>query len=142
MRIIDGRLVFVSGPGAIIVTRYAEGAPVVEATYPVPAMLRQMNDVARVGPWYYLTATPRTIVRTTDMARMETAENVYDRIGFRGTPYYLTVLDGRLYIPEITEYSSLVSFATDGGRITDIRRQLDYGSPSIASRLRRLEHPL
>jgi hypothetical protein len=142
MRIIDGMLVFVSGPGAIIVTRYDKGEPAVESIYSVAAPLHNMNDLIREGRWYYLTATPRAIVRTTDLARMEIAENLYHRIGFRGTPYYVTMLDGRVYVPEITEYSSVVSFTTDDSRITDVRRQLDYGPPSIASRLRRLERLL
>lgn len=54
---------------------------------------------------------------------------------FRGTPYFVTQFDGRLWIPEITEYSALRSYPASGDAVTAESAQtlFDFGLPDEAS---------
>jgi hypothetical protein len=134
MSIIDGYMYFVSGPGKVIKTRYIDDSYDVVATYTVPPMLHSMNDIFKIGDFYYLTATPQAIIRTRSLESMQNGEyeNLYQTMSFNGTPYYITAFDGRYYIPQVTEYSGILSFTEQGGDIVDIQTLFDFGEPTEA----------
>ena len=111
--IIDGYLYTVSGPGNIY--RYeitTTGFKLAEA-YPVPPELSGMNQITKIGAYYYLTINTgangsvdeTTIVRTKDLHTLceYSYEDLYKTFGFVGQPYYLTQFDGAYYITEISE---------------------------------------
>ena len=54
---------------------------------------------------------------------------------FRGTPYSVSRFDGRLWIPEITEYSAIRSYPVGGGSISQSAAQtlFDFGEPDSLS---------
>ncbi len=132
----DGHAYFTAGPG-IIKTRYLDDSYEVVARYPVPRLLAGMNDVFPASDgWWYVSATSRAIVRTRDLASLAVGdfENLQDPLGLEGTPYYLFEHAGRLWIPQITQHSGIVSFQldADGGELTDRQVLFDFGPPTEA----------
>ncbi|MDT5061341.1 MAG: hypothetical protein QOH63_1800 [Acidobacteriota bacterium] len=132
--ILDGDMYFVSGPRRIFKTRYTDDSYQVIASYKVPESLQSMNGLYRTEHYYYLTGTPRTIVRTESLEALEEGkyQDVYDELGLHGTPYYIVRFDGRYYLPEITEYSGIVSFVETEGRIDNVSKLFDFGEPKLA----------
>ena len=136
--VIDDHYYFVSGPGRIAVTTLSpEGFRVVR-THPVPPAWRNMNDLVRVGDYFYFTASYDRIGRARSLVELSrgTYERLYARLGFRGNPYYLTVIDDRVYVPENTSYSSVVSFRSLGDEIVAVERHFDAGEPREEDRAR------
>lgn len=143
-RIIDGKMYFVSGKNKIVVSNYVSGSFEVMEEYPVPDEIAGMNDVQKIGEYFYISATPQKLVRVKDLEDLAsgTYEDVFDNLGYRGTPYYFSMIDGRLFLPEITEYSSIISWAVDEhGDLHDMERLLDFGLPTTASEHRKAEIP-
>ena len=143
MTIADDAMFFVSGPGAVIKTSYRDDRYRVLASYRIPeklAGLRNMNDLFRSDDgWWYVTATPTRMVRVRDLESLQRGEceDVYGQLGLRGTPYYLSRIDGRDYVPQISEYSGIVSFVHREGRIADVRTLCDFGPPTPADERRK-----
>lgn len=136
----DGHMYFTAGPG-VVKARYLDGSYEVVARHEVPGPLAGMNDVFPASDgWWYLTATPQAIVRTRDLESLAAGEfeDLQEPLGFRGTPYYLFEHDGRLWIPQITQHSGIVSFRLDpdGGELADRRVLFDFGPPTAADRER------
>lgn len=131
--IVDGFMYFVSGPRAIIKVRYTDDSYEPIATYPMP--MYGMNDLFRSDSgWWYASATPQWIVRARSVEDLSAGkhEDVYGTFGLKGTPYYITKIDGRYYLPQITEYSGIISFIEDpeNGKISDVKTLFDFGPPS------------
>ena len=147
MTIFEGEMCFVSGPGAIVAPSYRDNRYGVLATYALPpnSGLGGMNDLFHTDDgWWYLTATPGRIVRTRSLAGLARGrfEDVGRSLGLRGTPYYLAQIDGRYYVPQITEHSGIVSFVHRDGRIGDVRAIFDFGPPTAADHERKAALPL
>lgn len=132
MTLLDGKMFFVSGPGVITETRYVDDSYQVLATYPVPSHVSRMNDLAKVGNYYYVSATPRALIRSTSLDALgrNDWEDMYDRLELKGTPYYFAEFDGRAFLPQITEYSGIVSFTERDGRIDDVETHYESGPPN------------
>jgi len=140
----DGHMFFTSGPGAIVKVRHQDGSFEPVAEYPVPDSLRGMNDVFPASDgWWYLTATPQAIVRTRDLANLAKGEfeDLQDSLGLKGTPYYLSEHEGRLWVPQITQYSGLLSFKLEDDKITDRQILFDFGPPTPEDKERFLKLP-
>jgi hypothetical protein len=135
---------FVSGPGRITKTLLKDDSFSVVQQFDVSPDLRSMNDVFYSGSYWYLTATPKRIVRVKDLSDLTNspgdAEDIYSELGLRGTPYYITIIDGRIFIPEITEHSGLLSFVEHGDKLLDVRVHFDFGPPSPESVERKMKH--
>lgn len=141
----EGHMYFTAGPG-VIKARYQDDSYEVVARYPVPRQLAGMNDVFPASDgWWYVTATPQAIVRTRDLASLADGdfEDLQQPLGFRGTPYYLFEHEGRLWVPQITQHSGIVSFRLEpeGGELGDRRVLFDFGPPTAADRERVAEAP-
>jgi hypothetical protein len=102
-----------------------------------------MNDLVRVGDYFYFTASYDRIGRARSLGDLSRGgyQRLYELLGFRGNPYYLTVINGRLYVPENTSYSSVVSFRSLGEEIVDVERLFDAGPPREEDRARMRELP-
>ena len=143
MTIFDGAMYFVAGPDAILKTTYRDDRYRVLERYPVPKQLMGLadqNDLFRTDDgWWYMTATPRPAARARSLEGLGRGqyELVSDELGLRGTPYYLTRIDGRYYLPQITQYDGIVSFVHRAGRIADVQVLVDFGRPTPSAQRRR-----
>jgi len=135
---------FTSGPGVITKVRYRDDRLKVVATYKVPQGMEGGNDVFRTEDgWWYVTATPQRIVRARSLADLDAGkfEDVYRTLGCKGTPYYLAKIDGRYFVPQITQYSAVISFVHKDGKIADVQTHFDFGPPKAVDKQRVREFP-
>jgi len=141
--IADDSMFFVSGSNTITKTRYLDDSYQVLATYYMPLPLQGMNDLFKSGKYYYLTATPKTIIRTTSIQSIGEGhwQNIYGVLGFKGTPYYMAEFDGRIFVPQIFEDSGILSFVEHDGAIEDVRTLFDSGRPTLMDREVRFSLP-
>ncbi|WP_342428555.1 hypothetical protein [Paenibacillus sp. FSL L8-0158] len=122
IQIIDGAMYFVSGTNKIVVANHADESFDVIKEIAVPNELSGMNDIYKIADYYYLTSTqnstgaiaPKCIrIKDLDQLASHQYEDLYDVLGFAGTPYFLEVFDGRIFITEIGDVSRIISFTTD-----------------------------
>jgi len=141
MSIIDGEMYFTSGPGHITRVRFDDDSYTPLGTYRVPEEMVSANDVFRTSDgWWYVTSTPQRIVRARTLDDLDDGrfEDVYETLGLSGTPYYLAEFDGRVFVPQITQYSGVISFVHDEeGAISDVRTHFDFGPPNEQDEERR-----
>ncbi len=132
MTIIGEKMLFVSGPGKVIEAAFRDDSYRVLDEYPVPEGLESMNDLFYSGNYYYLTATPARIIRVKSLEdlRQGIFEDIYEKLGLKGTPYYLYQQGRRIFVPQITQHSGIVSFREDSDEISDLRIHYDYGLPT------------
>ncbi|MEM6277863.1 MAG: hypothetical protein AAF733_00190 [Verrucomicrobiota bacterium] len=140
MTIIGDAMYFTSGPGVITKVRYRDDSYAPLATYRVPEGMESANDVFRTSDgWWYVTSTPQRIVRARSLEELDEGnwEDVFETLGMNGTPYYLEEFDGRIFVPEITQYSALTSFVHGPeGEITDVKTHFDFGPPNDSDKER------
>ncbi|MDH3639593.1 MAG: hypothetical protein OES09_14195 [Gammaproteobacteria bacterium] len=119
MTIIDNQMFFVSGPGAVVVVDHTSGRYEILETIPVPRRYRSMNDIARIGGSYYLTATMNRMARCDSLAALkeDRCESVYEQYGLRGNPYYFSRFDGRYYVGEVAGRDAILVFEADAGEL-------------------------
>lgn len=130
--IIDGLMYFVSGPNQILVANYKDGTFSLQEKYDVPAGYRSMNDIKKLGSYYYITVYSNQFIRLKDLSDFSTAENLYTKLGFKGIPYYMSYFDGKVYVTEIDSYSAIRSFKLYNDEITKTEVLHDYGPPNAA----------
>lgn len=149
LRIIDGSLYVVSGPGRILKLGVEElgcGEVHIGSQYNVPFELWIMNDIMRVGSYYYISSyqngngeiAPK-LVRIRRLEDMESHkyEDIYDRMGSKGVPYYFSFIGDRIYMTEIDSYSRILSFRIEKDEIVDIQVHFDFGPATASSKQRR-----
>ncbi|BFH71119.1 hypothetical protein J27TS7_49070 [Paenibacillus dendritiformis] len=143
--IIDEKIHFVSGPGKIIVAEIADLSFDLICEYDVPFELQGMNDIARIGSYFYISVyqdgigeiAPR-LVRVKDLNELEyNYEDIYELLDLKGVPYYFSFLDDRVFLTEIDSYSSIKSFNIVDDQIIDIKVHFDMGQANSASMKRR-----
>ncbi|MPM36504.1 hypothetical protein SDC9_83102 [bioreactor metagenome] len=147
IRIIDDKLFFVSGPGKIIAASYANLEFDMKEEYEVPFELYGMNDIIKIGSFYYISAYQNKnfeikpkLVRIKDLGQLKQGnyENIYDLLDLKGVPYYFSIFDDRVFLTQIDSFSGIVSFVVDGDEIRDIRTHYDFDMPTKES-LQRLK---
>jgi hypothetical protein len=145
MSIIDGHMYFVTRSQGIIESTYKDDVFDYVKSYPVPDILYDLNDVFRSeAGWYYVTGTPNAIVRCRDLDDLATGnyEDLIPVLGIKGTPYYLSEIDGRLYLPQVGQDNGLISFVdTETGPVTDIMVHFQFGPPEPADKWRKDQYP-
>ncbi|MGE7940617.1 hypothetical protein ACQKNB_00880 [Lysinibacillus xylanilyticus] len=152
IRIIDGLMYFVSGRSKIVVTNYRDKSYSILNEYTAPDELAGMNDIAKVGNFFYLTATQNVegdiapmIVRTYDLSRLMSGnyEDLYNVLGFKNTPYFISVFDNKVFITEIgTESNGIYSFEIEDVNLSNIEKVFKFGAPDSESVKRRDIFPL
>jgi ABC-type polysaccharide/polyol phosphate transport system ATPase subunit len=146
IRLIDGELYFVSGPGKIIVANYSNSSFNMIREYEVPFELRGMNDITKIGSYYYLSVyqdgsdkiAPR-LVRVQDLNDLASSnyEDIHDSLQVKGVPYNFSHFDGRTFLTEIDSYSEIKSFLIVDDNICDIQVHYDAGEAEESSLQRR-----
>jgi ABC-type polysaccharide/polyol phosphate transport system ATPase subunit len=142
IRIIEGELFFVSGPGKIIVADYLNSPFDKIREYNVPFELRGMNDIMKIGSYYYLSVyqngsgevAPK-LVRTKDLSDLETSnyEDLHETLNLKGVPYSFSFFDERVFLTEIDTYSRIISFVVTNDEIIDLQVHYDAGTASNSS---------
>ncbi|SMF53508.1 ABC transporter ATP-binding protein [Paenibacillus barengoltzii] len=142
IRIIEGELYFVSGPGKIMVANYANSSFDLLREYKVPFELRGMNDIIKIGNYFYISVyqngngdiAPR-LVRVRDLTDLENSnyEDIYDSLGLKGVPYYFSVIGNRVFLTEIDSYSRIISFQVVDDLFENIQSHYDSGTPEESS---------
>ena len=140
----QGLLHFV-GNEDIVIYRVERGS--VSATGQVihlPQNYQGSNDIFFLGSRHGIfTSTPQKafLFSSLDELANGTAQDV--SAAFRGTPYSVSRFDGRLWIPEITEYSAIRSYPAGGDSISQAsaRTLFDFGEPDSQSIERKRQIP-
>jgi hypothetical protein len=128
--IIDLEAYFVTSPGRIVRARLSDDSFAELETISLPEVARSPNDVFRASDgWWYVSATPKVLIRAKSPHDFAAGrfEDVYASWGLKGTPYYLSEYDGSLYIPTVTEYSSLNAIPIGAEASTKPTKILDFG---------------
>lgn len=139
--IIDDKMYFVSGPQKIIVTDYLKGNFEVEKEFIVPNNVSEMNDIKKIQDYFYISIYPESMIRIKDLTNFHNVENIYKKIGFKGTPYYINSFDGKYFITEIDSSSGVKSFRVTNNEIMDIKTINDSGSADEKVLKRKSEFP-
>lgn len=143
--LIDGYIYFVSGPGKIIVADLNDLSFQLIEEYNVPFELQGMNDIVKIGSYYYLSVyqngagdiKPR-LVRIQDLNHLEfNYEDIYDLLQLKGVPYYFSFIEDRVFLTQIDSYSSIISFKVLDDQIVDLKMHYDFGAPDESSLRRR-----
>ncbi|WP_238402953.1 ATP-binding cassette domain-containing protein [Paenibacillus mesophilus] len=143
---IDEKIYFVSGPGKIIAAQASDLTFDLIEEFIVPFELQGMNDIAKIGSYYYLSVyqngagdiTPK-LVRTKDLNELQNNnyEDLNDQLSLTGVPYNISFLDDRIFLTEIDSHSSIKSFKVVNDIITDLQVHYDIGKPDESSLKRR-----
>jgi len=143
--LIDGNLFIVSGPGKIFEVKVDDLSFKVINEYPVPFEFQGMNDIAKIKNYYYISVyqngageiRPR-LIRLKNLRDFSNHEDLAEKLGVKGVPYYFSFVDGRIMLTEIDKHSLIRSFVvTDDDKIQENRILFDFGAPTEASRRRR-----
>lgn len=138
--IMNGHMYFMSGPGVISKTRYKDDSYEVVASYKTPEDMQSTNDLLFTDEgWIYLGSTPGRLIRFRSLEDLDAGryENVYDKLGLKGSPYYMRKIDGRYYVPQIYPHCGIISFVHDeDGNVSDAQKLFDFGKPIDASQER------
>lgn len=149
LRIIDQKLYIVSGPGRILQLcpeKLKSGNLRIEAEYPVPFELSIMNDMIYVEGNYYITSyqdgqgriVPKLVrVKQLEDLEQNRYEDLYEKMGLKGVPYYFSLIGDRIYLTEIDHYSRILSFRIEKHQIEGIQIHFDFGPPVESSKQRR-----
>ena len=113
IHIIDGLMYFISGPGRINVVRYVDDSYEIVRSHNVPDGFKSMNDIARVGDVFYLTASLGKMLKCKSLDDLASCENVYDSLGIKGNPYFFSYFDDAFHLTEIGTEDGLIKFDHD-----------------------------
>lgn len=111
-----------------------------------------MNDIAKIGDYYYLTSTagingviaPK-IIRTTDLSRLANNEfeDIYSYLNFKDIPYFINYFDNTIFISEIGDnFNGIVSFKPIGNTINDVAKLFEFEGVSSKMLLRKNQFSL
>ena len=150
INIIDGSMYFVSGKSKIVKANYLDESYAVINEYPLPNELASMNDIFKVGDYFYLTAykQPTTsksmMVRTTNLSTLNDGyDDIYTKFGFVGTPYYMSVFDNIFYVTEVDEINRIHKIKeSDMVNLNTSEIIYDYGVTPTSSTIRENMRPL
>lgn len=145
--IIDGYMYTVSANGYINKINYNNMKFDVIESFKVPNELVGMNYIDKIGDYYYIStytnsdgAVSPMFVRTKDLNSLKSGEyeDLYNVLGFKGTPYFITHFDKKYFITEIDSSSGIKSFEVNNNNISNVRT-IYYFKGFSQSSLRRKE---
>lgn len=90
----------------------------------------------------FLTSTPQRLYSFKSFKELENGTAVDQSTLFKGTPYYIESFDGKLFIPEITEYSAISYFQQNNNKLENKKLLFDFGAPTNVSIARKSKLPL
>lgn len=128
IQVIDNKLFIVCRNGYICELQLDLHSVRIIKQYKMPDQYAGLNDIIKVGNSYYLSvytdlsgAYVSQILKINDLNDLKHMENVTEKLGIRGVPYYFSVIDGRYYISEIDTCSKISSFKADKDDLIDRR---------------------
>jgi hypothetical protein len=118
IKIIDGYMYFACSDGHIYVANYVDESYTVVNTYDIPTEFCGLNDIIKVGNYYYISAStdinfnvnPK-FIRTTDLSTIinNGYEDLSTTVNF--DPYFMSEFDNKIWCTEIAMYfSNIYSF--------------------------------
>ncbi|KEO78530.1 ATP-binding cassette domain-containing protein [Paenibacillus polymyxa] len=148
INLIDQKLYFVSGPAKIIAANIEDLSFGMLEEYNVPSELLGMNDIVKIGSYYYITVYQNSIgdiapklIRAKDLSKLATSyEELQDKFELTGVPYYFSFMNERIFLTQIDSYSSIVSFKLVDDELSDMKIHFDMGAPGESSLLRKRAH--
>ena len=139
MTIIDGTMYFVSNgkPGIITQVRHADDSFELLDRWRMPEEMAGLNDIFRTEDgWYYVTYSSHRSggVRARSLLEiwLGMGEEIKTALGLDDNPYYLSEIDGRIFVPEISPdgCNGIHSFAHgEGGAIADALTHTHFDEP-------------
>ena len=125
MRIIDGKMFFVSGPGYITVAEYQDDSYTVVKKYIVPKSYQGMNDIVKFNDTFFITAFKKNLIKCKSLDDFSSCKQLYTHFGMSGVPYYFNLVNNELYVAEIgggKNGNSIFKFQyTDNNTLSPIR---------------------
>ncbi len=125
----NGSLYITAGPGVVWQTAMQDNGVVRGRAYPIRSIgftKGKMNDLAWIDGWWYATSTvPCAMVRFRSLDAMHQHQKIHGLLGLckgfsrstarclGGTPYFVTKVGDRIFVPYIFGCSGVVSFAVD-----------------------------
>ncbi len=131
--VIEDKLYCVSGPGCINEYIIGDSGFTFEKTYNVPDKYVGMNQIVKIEDYYYITINTdsngsvdaTTIFRCKDLCEIEEGkeEDLYEKFGFVGQPYFITNFDNEYYITEISADcgNGIKKFVVSSNEISSIK---------------------
>lgn len=149
IKIIDGYMYFLSSIGYITVADYKNNYTVIN-NYSLPDELFSLNDIEKIGSYYYITSTQNKnwevipkIIRVKDLNNANNYEDLYDLFGFKATPYFISSFDDKYFMTEIgTQYNGVKSFEIKDDNIINIKNIYYFDEVIQNSIERRDTYPL
>ena len=89
-----------------------------------------------------LTSTPKRIFHFSNLSQLEEGNAQNLSSAYKGTPYYISFFDNKLWVPEITEHTAIHSISGNPSDHRSKITQFDFGLPNRASLNRKGELPL
>lgn len=145
---IDGFVYLISGNGFIWKLNFnQEGYNIVDK-YAVPSEISGMNYITKIEDYYYITVYQNAagdivpnFIRIKDLNKLASHlyEKLYELFDFKGTPYYITEIDGQYYITEIDGASGVKTFKVINNEIKDIRTLYFFNGHNEQDEKRKME---
>ena len=140
---------FLSSIGYITVADYKNNYTVIN-NYSLPDELFSLNDIEKIGSYYYITSTQNKnwevipkIIRVKDLNNANNYEDLYDLFGFKATPYFISSFDDKYFMTEIgTQYNGVKSFEIKDDNIINIKNIYYFDEVIQNSIERRDTYPL
>ncbi len=137
MRMIHNKFYIVSTGGIIEELAFENGEFMFENTYTVPSKYCRMNDMIFLDGYFWISvygsdsgASPALLkIRSLEDFATGEYEDVYDELGMKGIPYFFSVIDKKMCIPEIDTYSRIVLYDVQDGELRVSRVLYDFGKP-------------
>ena len=101
--------------------------------------------LCKIQDYYYLTIYTDKgfnrnpgFIRTTQLENIINGdyESIYNELGFTGTPYLMTEIDGRYYVAEVDQENGIVGFDIADNIIVNVHKIFSFGSGNMDSIVR------
>lgn len=146
LTIFRDRMYVVSRGGMVTEMTYRHGLYETIRVYDMPPKFENMIDAyLSDSGWIYVSAKPYGFGRARSFEDFENGnyEDLYQKIGFKGIPYYITEIEGRLVVPFLDHSNGILSFDEDeDGNVIDVRTIFDFGPASVADFIRKQMNPV
>lgn len=110
--IIDGYMYIVTNAGKIHKVNYIDNSFSLIESYDAPGEIAGLNHIIKIGDYFYITNTQNkngdinpNITRIKDLSKLfaKEYEVIYSKLGFVNTPYIISQIYDKIFIPEIGE---------------------------------------
>lgn len=136
IKLIDDKLFAVCRNGCIYELELDSSLLKVINQYKLPEKYAGMNDIEKVGCSYYISVYTDLagkympgLIRMRKLCDPDSIEDITERLGIKGVPYFFSHIDGRICITEIDSCSRIVTYLEEGEELKDAK--ILYSFPEI-----------